>query len=81
LFYLATRVTRFVGKTHWMGWKEPFVFSEGCCPNITDPNTYEKIENETELLESVDNMVAYTIANHSQWEEVVLFDISRQKAV
>jgi hypothetical protein len=74
-FYLATKVSIFVGRTRWAKWSPPiFFFPEGCLPNISDATTYETMGNETELFASMDNMMLYTLANNSQWEETVLFE-------
>jgi hypothetical protein len=47
----------------------PFVFPEGCRPNISDTTTFE-----TNVTIDIDHMLNYTLANDSMWEEVIQFE-------
>jgi len=47
----------------------PFVFPEGCRPNISDPTTFE-----TNVTIDIEPMLNYTLANDSMWEEVIQFE-------
>lgn len=51
----------------------PFVFPEGCMPNISDPSTYETdILNISQFDFIVEDMVIYT--NETKWEEIISWD-------
>lgn len=49
-----------------------FVFPGIIRPNISDPTTFETTENETELMEIVDDILNYTLQNDSKWEEKII---------
>ena len=49
---------------------KPFVFPEGCHPNINNSSTFENIVNETTLQIEIDNMMNYTLVNESMIDEV-----------
>ena len=50
----------------------PFTFPEGCRPNISDPSTFET--NYSVIDTEIENMLNYTLANDSTWEEVINFN-------
>lgn len=50
----------------------PFVFPEGCRPNISDPSTFET--NYSVIDAEIENMLNYTLENQCKWEEVIVFD-------
>jgi len=50
----------------------PFVFPEGCRPNISDPSTFET--NYSVIESEIENMLNFTLNNESKWEEVIIFD-------
>jgi hypothetical protein len=51
---------------------KPFVFPEGCRPNISDPSTFET--NYTVSDTDIEAALNYALANDSIWEEEVIFD-------
>ena len=50
----------------------PFVFPEGCRPNISDPSTFETNYSITET--EIENILNLSLSNDSKWEETILFD-------
>ena len=51
---------------------EPFVFPEGCRPNIRDPSTFET--NYTVSDTDIEAALNYALVNESKWEEEVIFN-------
>lgn len=53
---------------------KPFVFPEGCRPNLIDPSTFETnyMISDTDI----ENILNYTLANDTKWEELIYFDKS-----
>lgn len=51
---------------------KPFTFPEGCRPNVSDPTTFET--NYSVIDTEIENMLNFTLANDSIWEEVIVFD-------
>ena len=49
-----------------------FVFPKGCCPNISDPSTFETNYDSVIQIE-IENILNLTLANDSTWEEVLYF--------
>jgi len=52
---------------------KPFTFPDNCYPNISDPSTYETIDNITQLQELIEYAINSTIFNDLHWEEVINF--------
>lgn len=48
----------------------PFTFPENCNPNISDPSTYETIDNITELQSLIEYTINTTLFNDSHWEVI-----------
>jgi hypothetical protein len=51
---------------------EPFVFPEGCMPNISDPSTFEKDFTVSEI--EIERVLNFSLANDSYWEEAFTLD-------
>lgn len=54
---------------------KPFVFPEGCRPNLKDPSTFETNYTFSEI--DIENVLNYTLANDTMWEEVIHLDKSK----
>jgi len=54
----------------------PFVFPEGCQPNIKDPSTFET--NDTMIQKDFELMLNDTLMNISMWEEVIIMDKNKK---
>lgn len=48
----------------------PFVFPEGCRPNISDPSTFETNFSVIEI----EKILNFSLTNDSKWEKTILFD-------
>jgi len=55
----------------------PFVFPEGCRPNVSDPSTFET--NYSVIDAEIENMLNYTLENQYKWEEVIEYDKDTKK--
>jgi|LauGreDrversion4_2_1035121.scaffolds.fasta_scaffold02464_13 hypothetical protein len=55
---------------------EPFVFPEGCLPNISDPSTFETDYTVSEI--EIENALNFTLANDTHWEYTIPIDKPKQ---
>jgi hypothetical protein len=51
---------------------KPFVFPEGCRPNISDSSTFEMNYTISDI--EIESVLNYTLANDTKWEEVILYE-------
>jgi hypothetical protein len=51
---------------------KPFVFPEGCRPNISEPSTFEMNYTISDI--EIESVLNYTLANETKWEEVILYE-------
>lgn len=51
---------------------KPFVFPEGCRPNISEPSTFETNYTISDI--EIESVLNYTLANDTKREEVILYE-------
>jgi len=51
---------------------KPFVFPEGCRPNVSDSSTFETNYTVSDI--DIERILNYTLANDTKWEEVILYE-------
>jgi hypothetical protein len=51
---------------------KPFVFPDGCRPNIHDPSTFETNYTVSDI--EIESVLNYTLANDTKWEEEIEFN-------
>jgi hypothetical protein len=50
----------------------PFVFPEGCRPNVSDPSTFETNYTLSDIV--IETVLNDTLANDTRWEELIYFN-------